>query len=163
MLLFKLKYKISSFFKKILMKIVYKDKINFGKRFNFRKSFEVMIGKSGKLDIGNDCFFNNNCSIFCLQKIEIGHGTIFGENVKIYDHNHKFKNNKVLIKHQGYSTDEIVIGSNCWFGSNTVILKGVKIGDNCVIGANCVIDFDIPQNTIIQSERNYIKTIIVNK
>ena len=35
--------------------------------------------------------------------IEIGEGTIFGENVKIYDHNHKFADLKRSIKEQGFS------------------------------------------------------------
>ena len=83
-------------------------------------------------------FFNNYCSVCAQNEICIGDGTIFGENVKIYDHNHVYKDPSVLIKHQGYTSAPIHIGKHCWIGSNVTILKGVTIGDNCVIGAGCV-------------------------
>ena len=36
------------------------------------------------------------------------------------------------------------IGSRCYVGPNTVIAKGVSIGDGCVIGANSLVLDDIP-------------------
>lgn len=36
------------------------------------------------------------------------------------------------------------IGSNCYIGPNTVIVKGVVIGDGCVIGANSLVLHDVP-------------------
>ena len=82
--------------------------------------------------------------------IEIGDGTIFGENVKVYDHNHLYKNTSISIKEQGYSSAPIKIGKHCWIASNVVILKGVTIGDNCVIGAGCVVYKDVPANSILK-------------
>ena len=43
----------------------------------------------------------------------------------------------------------IHIGRDCWIGANTVILRGVTIGDNVIIGANCLIHQDIPSNSIV--------------
>lgn len=36
------------------------------------------------------------------------------------------------------------IGSRCYIGPNTVIAKGVTIGDGCVIGAHSLVRHDIP-------------------
>ena len=47
------------------------------------------------------------------------------------------------------SSAPIHIGRDCWIGANTVILRGVTIGDNVVIGANCLIYQDIPSNSIV--------------
>ena len=94
-------------------------------------------------------FFNNHCSIHCFHEITIGDNSQFGENVRIYDVNHQFKDRTKLISEQGYSEGAIHIGSNCWIGSNTVILKNVTIGDNTVIGANCVIYQSIPPGCLV--------------
>lgn len=93
---------------------------------------------------------NNYCSINCLEKIEIGENTLFGESVKIYDHNHQYSSEK--IEHQA----PIKIGKNCWFGSNVIILKGVTIGDNVILGAGCVIHKDIPSNSIVINKQEQI-------
>ena len=39
------------------------------------------------------------------------------------------------------------IGSRCYIGPNTVIAKGVTIGDGCVIGANSLVLTDIPEGS----------------
>ena len=116
-----------------------------------------MIEGDGKVNIGSNVFFNNGCSLSSIKLIEIDDNTIFGENVLIYDHNHKFRKSDSSIKEQGYSLEEVKIGKNCWIGSNVVILKGVHIGDNSVIGAGCVVKDNIPENTIVTCDFNLIQ------
>ena len=116
----------------------------------------IMIADKGQVMIGSRCFFNNYCSINALNKIEIGDGTIFGENVKIYDHNHKFAQDDKDIKNQGYSVGQVKIGKHCWIGSNAVLLKDSDIGDNCVIGAGCIVQGKIEANSIVKTNQNYI-------
>lgn len=113
-----------------------------------------MKDTNGSIQIGRDCFFNNGCSINCNNQIVIGNGSLFGENVKIYDHNHRF-NKDELIKNQGFSNGKVSIGNHCWIGSNVVILKNTIINDNCVIGAGCIISGEIPENTIVKTNSNY--------
>ena len=104
--------------------------------------------EGGRLKIGKNTFFNNFCSINCLHKIIIGDNCLFGEGVKLYDHNHNYSGAEP-INRQGYSLGEIIIGNNCWIGSNVVILKNVHIGNNVVIGANCVIHKNIESDSIV--------------
>jgi acetyltransferase-like isoleucine patch superfamily enzyme len=106
----------------------------------------------GKIVIGSNTVFNSNCSINCLESIEIGDNCLIGENVKMYDHNHQYKDLNKPINDQGYSTAGIKIGNNCWIGSNAIILKGVSIGNNSIIGVNCIIHKDIPNNSIVMSD-----------
>ncbi|MDB5280362.1 MAG: exopolysaccharide biosynthesis protein acetyltransferase [Ferruginibacter sp.] len=122
----------------------------------FRDNFHIMMGNNGNLIIGNNCFFNNNCSITCLKEIEIGHDTQFGENVCLYDHNHHYSDSNKLISRQGYSTGSISIGNNCWIGSNVVILKGVTIGDNAVIGAGCIIYKSVEANMVVINQQSLL-------
>ncbi len=43
----------------------------------------------------------------------------------------------------------IEIGSNCFIGTRSVILPGVRIGDNCVVGAGSVVTREVPDNTVV--------------
>lgn len=141
-----LKYKC--LMKKIFFKFSNKN-LYIQKDLMFRNGFFIKI-LGGRVRIGNGCFFNNYCSINSLGKIEIGENCIFGENVKIYDHNHKFSKES-LIKNSGYSIGEIIIKNNVWVGSNVVILKDVTIGNNVVIGAGCIVRENIPDNSVVIS------------
>lgn len=123
------------------------------KRVSWRRNFSILTEGNGKITIENDCFFNNDCSLVSFGNIHIKEGTIFGENVKIYDNNHKFNKLDVPIKEQGYSIGEVIIGKHCWIGSNVTILKGTIIGDFCVIGAGCVVSGEIPSHSILKIER----------
>jgi acetyltransferase-like isoleucine patch superfamily enzyme len=77
--------------------------------------------------------------------------------VKLYDHNHLIttENNQVNIAKDQFKSAPIIIGKNCWIGSNVTILKGVTIGDNVVIGANNLIHKSIPANTIVKYNADY--------
>jgi acetyltransferase-like isoleucine patch superfamily enzyme len=156
MIILKIYFHVNATVKLIFYKILYKKAFCFGKKFTFRKGFSIAIEKSGSIIIGNNCFFNNYCSLTSVEKICIGDDTIFGEGVKIYDHNHIFYNKEVPIKFQGNSTAAVTIGSRCWIASNVVILKGVSIGDNCVIGAGCIIHKNVPNDSIVMNEQNQI-------
>jgi carbonic anhydrase/acetyltransferase-like protein (isoleucine patch superfamily) len=102
--------------------------------------------------------------------VSIGEGTtFFGHNlidttrpclVKIGS-NCNFAGNVVLLTH-GYdwavlrekygevfaSSGKVVIEDNVFIGTNTTILKGVRIGKNTVIGASSVVTHDIPSNSV---------------
>lgn len=134
---------------KIKIKILY-WKAKYGKKLKFRKGFIIEIGKNGSLIIGNNNFFNNYCSINCLEKIEIGNDNLFGENVRIYDHNHIF-NNKTIDKNHAFKTNSVKIGSNNWFATNTCILSKSEIGDNNVFSANMVINYKLDNDTLVKN------------
>lgn len=135
--------------------------VRIGNDFLARQHFCIRAENNGQLSIGDNVFFNNFCSITCMGKITIGNHCLFGENVRLYDHNHRFDQPGVPIQEQGFSVGEIRIGNNCWIGSNVVLLKNVTIGDNVVIGAGCIVHKSIPANTIyIQSSEAILKHLL---
>ncbi len=132
--------------------------IKFGSYVRFKKYCHIFLLPKAELIINSDVFFNNYCSINCVEKIVIGENTMFGEGVKLYDHNHlyDYKDNNLIVEKDKFKTAPIYIGKNCWIGSNVTILKGVTIGDNVVIGANNLIYKSIANNTIIKAKTDYI-------
>ena len=126
-----------------------------GDNFRARGHLYINIADNAYLHIGNNCFFNNNCSINCHKDIFIGDNTILGESILIYDHDHKFDYNTGA-QTKGYNTAPVYIGNNCWIGSGTIILKGSYIEDNCLIAAGSIINGKIKEKSLVY---NQIKTI----
>ena len=58
-----------------------------------------------------------------------------------------------LFRKQGYDRDQVIIGNNCWIGSDTLILAGVTIGDNVVIAAGSTVVKSIPRNSVFVQKR----------
>ncbi|MGH1518933.1 acyltransferase [Chryseobacterium sp. JK1] len=132
-------------------------KVTIGDGVSFRNYVHILVQQNASLEIGNGFFMNNFCSINCLDSISIGNDTLFGENVKLYDHNHAYEPHPHFkLHHSEFTTAPIKIGSNCWLGSNVTVLKGVTIGDNCIIGAGCIIYKDIPPNTTVINHQELI-------
>lgn len=159
MWILKVYFHLVSFIKILLLRLCYSvtsSKLVIGKHVTFRKGFSLMIDKKGEVVIGNDVFFNNYCSLNANEKISIGDGTIFGENVKVYDHNHCYKDSDVSLKNQGFTVAPVNIGKHCWIASNVVILKGVTIGDNCVIGAGCIVYKDVAAGSVVINNQELI-------
>lgn len=111
------------------------------------RNFESFQLPAGKLILYEGVFLNNYCSINCIDRIEIGSGTMIGEGVRFYDHDHTYTAER--IEKWEWKMAPIMVGKDCWIGSNVTILKGVRIGDNTVIGAGCLIRQDIPANSIV--------------
>ncbi len=123
-----------------------------------RKFCNITIHQGGILKFGNKVFFNNYCSINCLQRISIGDNTLFGEGVKLYDHNHEYhyQNELLTVEREKFKKGFIEIGKNCWIGSNVTILNNVHIGDNVIIGANTLIHKSVPSGVIIRSQSDLL-------
>ena len=118
------------------------------------RNFENFHVSSGKLILHDGVFVNNSCSFNCMERIEIGSGTMMGEGVRFYDHDHIYTADK--IEKWQWTTAPIRVGRDCWIGSNVTILKGVTIGDNAIIGAGCLIRNDVPANSVVYNDGNLV-------
>lgn len=134
-------------------------KLTIKPKVHFRQFCSITIFQNAELLIEENVFFNSYCSINCLGYIKIGSNTIFGEGVKMYDHNHQYENSidqKLHVQRENFTIGSVKIGKNCWIGSNVTILNNVEIGDNVIVGANCLIYKSIPSNCIVKHNENLI-------
>lgn len=136
-----------------------KAKVIFGKGIRVHSGCKLKVRENAYLEIQDGAKMNHNCIVTCRHKIVIGKGTEFGPSVFLYDHDHihDYKTGK----NSDYNVAPIIIGSNCWIGANTVILKGAKLGDNCVIAAGSVVTGEVPSGAIFVQKRE--ATIILPK
>lgn len=104
------------------------------------------------INIGNGVSINYDVHIACIDKIEIGDGTLLGSKIFITDHFHgdtsieslRVPPSKRLLTSKG----PVVIGKNVWIGEGVAIMPGVTIGDNSIIGANSVVTSEIPDFSV---------------
>lgn len=94
------------------------------------------------ITLGRDVFFNFNCVVLDVARVEIGDRVLFGPNVQIYTATHP-------VDYRARATGlelgkSIRIGSDVWVGGSVVIGPGVSIGSRSVIGAGSVVVKDIP-------------------
>lgn len=88
-------------------------------------------------------------TISAFRRIVIGDHTLIGGNVLITDSDwHPLDPAMRRIPFAEGRCADVVIGSNVFIGTRSIILKGVTIGDNSVIGAGSVVTRDIPANVI---------------
>lgn len=117
---------------------------------------KFVVGLHGTIKIGNNCDLNGTCMV-AYDEIEIGDFCQFASSSLIADTDfHSVKPDIRLNQMQGipFSFDEvkkkkIKIGNNVWVGWNTIILKGVTIGDNSVIAAGSVVVKNVPANVMV--------------
>lgn len=131
------------------------SRFNLGKKVRFRRFF--LRAGNGRIDIGNNVFFNNNVSLNVLGHLTIGNDVLFGENIKLYDHDHAYDIEPFSIYKHKFTIEDICIGNNVWIGTGTIILKGTIIEDNVIIAAGSIISGYIPKNTkVIQKRHKYL-------
>ena len=91
--------------------------------------------------LGRNVFFNFNCVVLDVCRVEVGEFTLIGPSVQIYTAMHPL--NADLRRVQEYAKP-VVIGSDVWIGGAAVICPGVTIGSKSVIGAGSVVTRNIP-------------------
>jgi acetyltransferase-like isoleucine patch superfamily enzyme len=123
--------------------------ITFGHMVYVRKGTDLEVRGSGTIYIGDRTFFGKNCMIVAREEIRIGSNCLFGEDVSIYDHNHRHSLEAISFREQGFDCKPIKIGNNVWVAAKAFISAGVTIGDNVVVGAGAIITKDVPSNMLV--------------
>ena len=121
----------------------------------------IIVQTNGVVILKPNSQIGDNTDIFAVNRIEIGAYTAIAPNTTICDNNNhpinpeKRKAMRVqpprhdskLWKHSANAP--IIIGENCWIGTNVRICKGVTIGDNSIVAACSVVTKDVPANCIV--------------
>jgi acetyltransferase-like isoleucine patch superfamily enzyme len=107
---------------------------------------------SPSIVIGNNVFINQNCRLQCINRIEIGDGTMLAGNIFITDHFHgntSMFDEQPPAKRSLYSKGAVIIGKSVWIGEGVVIMPNVKIGNHAIIGANAVVTKDVDDYCVV--------------
>ena len=111
-------------------------------RIEVRSGANLLIGDNVGL---------SGVTIFCSDSMTIGDNTKIGFGCHIYDTNFHSLDPQIRnsSKDQLFAKKSpVYIGKNVFIGTQSIILKGVTIGDNSIIAAGSVVTKNIPSNEI---------------
>lgn len=136
---------INSIRGKLSVELLNASKISIGSFLMVRDPLYLKCTEYASIQVGNECFFNNNDSITAANKITIGNQCKFANNLVIIDYDRAIKSN--------HATAELVakpiqIDDNVWLGANCTMLKGVHIGAGVIIAAGAVVIKDVADHII---------------
>ena len=112
------------------------------------------VNPNSRIMIGDNVGISSSC-IWSLDTIDIKDDVIIGANCLIMDNDaHPISYSIRNLVEKGMSIENavesapVIIEKGVWIGTQSIILKGVKIGEKTVIGAGSVVVSDIPENCI---------------
>jgi acetyltransferase-like isoleucine patch superfamily enzyme len=133
-----------------------------GKQTMLSCSF-IFENEKGYITIGDNTFIGNS-KLICINGISIGSFVTIAWNVTIYDHDSHslnyidrrkdvdrqmsdYNQGRSFIHSKDWSTVKsapIIIKDDVWIGMNSIILKGVTIGEGAVVAAGSVVTKNVP-------------------
>jgi acetyltransferase-like isoleucine patch superfamily enzyme len=132
------------------------------------KSYTIVGGHlltfkhGGQISIGEWCYVGENTRIWSASTVKIGNRVLISHGVNIHDTNSHSLNpidrheHFVAISTVGHpeivpnlESAPIVIEDDVWIGCNSIVLKGVTLGEGSIIAAGSVVTKDVPKHTIV--------------
>jgi acetyltransferase-like isoleucine patch superfamily enzyme len=118
----------------------------------------VFERENASISIGKRVFMNG--SLLAAQRIDIGDDVLIAWGVTVVDHNsHSIsfsQRSEDVVNWRVGKKDwthvkiaPVKIHSKAWIGFNSIILKGVTIGEGAVVGAGSVVTKDVPAWTVV--------------
>jgi len=115
--------------------------------------------ENSSISIGKNSFIGDS-SVICAERVEIGDDVLISWGCTIVDHDSHsvhFQKRKNDVRDWFYGRKDwadvirqpVVINDKSWIGFNTIILKGVTIGEGAIVGAGSVVTKDVPPYTIV--------------
>ncbi len=104
--------------------------LGFGKNTSVYDSSVII----GDVKVGEDTWIGPFTVLDGSGSIIIGNNCSISAGVQIYSHDSvewAISGGK-----SSYKYAQTIIGDNCFIGPNTIISKGVKLGNGCIVGAN---------------------------
>jgi acetyltransferase-like isoleucine patch superfamily enzyme len=117
-------------------------------------------GGQGFIEIGDLAYIGDDVIISTRERIRIGARTMVAHGVQIFDNDShpidaRDRHADYLNLIEGRPRTHLIpsapveIGEDCWIGANSIVLKGVKIGDRSVVAAGSVVTVDIGEDCVV--------------
>jgi len=107
----------------------------------------INAGRDAEIIIGSNSGFSATV-ISATESIKIGNNVLCGANCTICDDDRHPINAYERHKNLPGQSAPIIIEDDVFLGMNTVVLKGVKIGNKTVVAANSLVTNSLPGNVL---------------
>lgn len=120
----------------------------------------VRVEPKGRIEVGPFCYVGDGVILSAANLIHIGEATLIAHGVQVFDNDTHPANPidreahfKKMLGHPAnrdlpINDAPIIIGSHCWIGMHSIVMKGVTIGDNSIIAPGSVVTKNVPANVL---------------
>lgn len=116
---------------------------------------------AGRIEIAPFVYAGDNTLISAQTLVRIGRATLLAHNVQIFDNNshptnayqrevqfRRMLGDKSVVAPMEIDTAPVIIGERCWIGMNSLVMRGVTIGDDTIVAAGSVVTRSLPSGVI---------------
>lgn len=112
----------------------------------FAEGTSIYIKDNCQMHIGKDFYCNKNCLFRCCDNISFGDKALLGWNVTLQTTDgHVIEVDRQAKDNHG----PIEIGNHVWIASNSIVSKGVIVGDDCVIAQLSLVNKSFPEKHLL--------------
>lgn len=116
--------------------------------------------RGGRIELGREVYIGDNVIISAAVEVNIGAHTMVAHGAQLFDNNthpldpaEREYHLKMIVglepqRPVSIGKAPIRIGHGCWIGMNSIVLKGVSIGNNTIVGAGSVVVSDLPDGVV---------------
>lgn len=116
--------------------------------------------KGGRIEIGHAVYIGDDVIISAALEVVIEAHTMVAHGVQVFDNDthpvdpaERESHMRMIVgqepqKDVSVSKAPVRIGRRCWIGMNSIVLKGVTIGENTIVGAGSVVVRDLPNGVV---------------
>lgn len=121
----------------------------------------LRVEPGGAIHIGQWCYVGDSTIISSASSVMVGEGTLLAHGVQVFDNSshpiNPQRRQEQFMKMLGdtsisgpfdIATDPIRIGRRCWVGMNSIVMRGVEIGDETIVAAGSVVTKSLPAGVV---------------
>jgi|KBSMisStaDraftv2_1062788.scaffolds.fasta_scaffold00086_32 galactoside O-acetyltransferase len=122
----------------------------------------ILFSPEARITIGDRVYIGPGTSLYCYESIEIGNDIMFSWDITVLDTNahslqwNERKNDVINWKKGAAFKDwsvvqheKVVVKDKAWIGFNSILLKGVTVGEGAVVAAGSVVAKDVEDFTVV--------------
>lgn len=121
---------------------------------------ETRLG--GVIRVGKRSGFSS-VVISSKTSVDVGDNVLVGGNVRIFDHDFHSLNAEIRRSkddRKNVRTAPVVIGNDCFIGTNAIILKGTEIGARSIVAAGSVVfGLKVPPDSLVKGNPAQIVSV----
>lgn len=121
----------------------------------------LRVEAGGGMSVGAFVYVGDGAIISAQQSIEIGDATLIAHGVMVFDNNSHpinphareihFRRMLGVLDRDApivIEASPVRIGRRCWIGMNSLVMRGVSIGDDTIVAGGSVVTADLPAGVV---------------
>jgi acetyltransferase-like isoleucine patch superfamily enzyme len=114
----------------------------------------------GRIRLGSCVYVGDGVILSAGEEIAVGSGTLLAHGVQVFDNDshpvdahERAQHFRMILGLEApgqvkIAVARVQIGERCWIGMQSLIMKGVTIGDEAIVAAGSVVATDIPPHVL---------------